>query len=191
MSRRLTAVGAAERWWRTRQRKPHHGFHPRHTEDNGAKRCRLDRKTLEGNTVRVRGFGELEAVVMDRVWNHDPYMVTVREIFEELSEQRAIAYTTVMSTMDNLHTKGWLGRERDGRAYRYWATLTREEHTARLMREALDGGGRSELVLSYFIEQIGPKESERLRNALRRLATRSSTAKRSTPATRSGQAKRR
>ncbi len=144
--------------------------------------------------MRVRGFfGELEAVVMDRVWNHDPYMVTVREIFfEELSEQRAIAYTTVMSTMDNLHTKGWLGRERDGRAYRYWATLTREEHTARLMREALDGGGgRSELVLSYFIEQIGPKESERLRNALRRLATRSSTAKRSTPATRSGQAKRR
>ena len=82
-------------------------------------------------------------------------------------------------------------RERDGRAYRYWATLTREEHTARLMREALDGGGRSELVLSYFIEQISPKESERLRNALRQLARRTSTAKRSPPATRSSQAKRR
>ncbi len=88
--------------------------------------------------------------------------------------------------MDNLNSKGWLERERDGRAYRYWATLTREEHTARLMREALDGGGgRSELVLSYFIEQIGPKESEGLRNALRRLA------KQTTPAKRSSQAKRR
>lgn len=141
--------------------------------------------------MRVRGFGELEAVVMDRVWNRDPYTVTVREIFEELSEERSIAYTTVMSTMDNLNTKGWLERERDGRAYRYWATLTREEHTARLMREALDGGGRSELVLSYFIEQISPKESERLRDALRRLARRTSTAKRSSPATRSSQAKRR
>lgn len=128
--------------------------------------------------MRVRGFGELEAVVMDRVWNRDPESVTVREIFEELSDERRIAYTTVMSTMDNLHNKGWLERERDGRAYRYWATLTREQHTARLMHEALDGGGRSELVLSYFIEQIGPKESERLREALRRLARRSSKAKR-------------
>lgn len=89
--------------------------------------------------MRVRGFGELEAVVMDRVWNHDPEMVTVRDIFEELSGERRIAYTTVMSTMDNLYNKGWLERERDGRAYRYWATLTREEHTARLMRDALDG----------------------------------------------------
>ncbi len=127
--------------------------------------------------MRIRGFGELEAVVMDRVWNRDPDLVTVREIFEELAEERQIAYTTVMSTMDNLHTKGWLQRERDGRAYRYWATLTREEHTARLMHQALDGGGRSDLVLSYFIERIGQKDSERLRTALTRLARRSSKAK--------------
>lgn len=114
---------------------------------------------------------------MDRIWDRDPESVTVREIFEELSDERRIAYTTVMSTMDNLHTKGWLERDRDGRAYRYWATMTREQHTAQLMQEALDGGGRSDLVLSYFIEQIGPKESERLRTALRRLARRSPRAK--------------
>ena len=52
--------------------------------------------------VRVRGFGELEAVVMDRVWEHGG-PVTVRELFDELRRERAIAYTTVMSTMDNLH----------------------------------------------------------------------------------------
>jgi predicted transcriptional regulator len=77
-----------------------------------------------------------------------------------------------MSTMDNLHGKGWLAREREGKAYRYWATLSREEHSARLMREALDGGGRSDLVLSHFVEQIGPEESDRLREALRRLSRR-------------------
>jgi len=132
---------------------------------------------VEGRAVRVRGFGELEAAVMDRVWDHDPYTVTVREVFEEMAQQRRIAYTTVMSTMDNLHTKGWLERELEGRAYRYWAVLTREQHTARLMREALDGGGRSELVLNYFIEQIGPEESEDLRSALRKLARRSNRAK--------------
>lgn len=121
--------------------------------------------------MRVRGFGQLEAVIMDRVWNHGPdAAVTVRDIYDELTAERRIAYTTVMSTMDNLHTKGWLARERDGRAYRYWATLSREQHTARLMHDALDGGGRSDLVLSHFIEQIGPHESERLRAALRRVS---------------------
>ena len=127
--------------------------------------------------MRVRGFGELEAVVMDRVWNRDPESVTVREIFAELVSERRIAYTTVMSTMDNLHTKGWLEREREGRAYRYQATMTREQHSALLMRAALDGGGRSDLVLSYFIEEMGPTDSERLRAAMRRLARRSARAK--------------
>jgi predicted transcriptional regulator len=124
-----------------------------------------------GGTVRVRGFGELEAVVMDRIWNRDG-TTTVREIFDELAAEREIAYTTVMSTMDNLHTKGWLARERDGKAYRYWPALTREQHSAQLMREALDGGGRSDLVLSHFLEQISAEESARLRAALQRLGRR-------------------
>lgn len=129
--------------------------------------------------MRIDGFGQLEATIMNRMWSRDPSAaVTVRDVLVELSAERDIAYTTVMSTMDNLHTKGWLERERDGRAYRYWAVLTREEHTARLMREALDGGGRSELVLNHFIEQIGPEESEGLRSALRRLSRRSARAKR-------------
>ncbi len=123
--------------------------------------------------MRIRGFGELEAVIMDRIWSRAPEPpTTVREVFNELSAERDIAYTTVMSTMDNLHTKGWLARERDGKAYRYWPTLSREEHSARLMREALDGGGRPELVLHHFVEQIGDEESARLQDALRRLAKR-------------------
>jgi len=119
--------------------------------------------------VRSRGFGELESVVMDRVWSRDEdTSMTVREVFDELATERDIAYTTVMSTMDNLHTKGWLAREREGKAYRYWATLTREQHSARLMREALHGGGSPDLVLTHFLEQIGPEESARLAAVLRR-----------------------
>ena len=119
--------------------------------------------------MRIDGFGQLEATVMDRVWSREPSSaVTVREILTELSAERSIAFTTVMSTMDNLHTKGWLTRQRDGRAYRYRAALTREEHSARLMRTVLAGGGRPDLVLRYFVEQIGNRESETMRRALRR-----------------------
>jgi predicted transcriptional regulator len=119
----------------------------------------------------VRGFGDLESVIMHMVWDHDG-PVTVRELFEELRQERVIAYTTVMSTMDNLHRKGWLDRDKDGKAYRYTATASREEYSARLMREALAGGGDTEAVLSHFVAQIGGAESEVLRTVVRRLAGR-------------------
>src|SRR6201987_3844444 len=105
---------------------------------------------------------------MDRVWAR-PGPVTVRDICDELRGERAIAYTTVMSTMDNLHRKGWLAREKDGKAYRYTATASREEYSARLMREALDGGGGTEGVLSHFVAQMGGAESEVLRTVVGRL----------------------
>lgn len=119
----------------------------------------------------MRGFGDLEAVIMQMVWDH-PGAVTVRELFDKLGQERAIAYTTVMSTMDNLHRKGWLARTKEGKAYRYTATASREEYSARLMREALAEGGDTEAVLSHFITQIGDAESEALRAVVRRLAER-------------------
>ncbi len=119
----------------------------------------------------MRGFGDLETVIMHRVWDHER-PVTVRELLDELQQERAIAYTTVMSTMDNLHRKGWLARAKDGKAYRYAATASREEYSARLMREALDGGGDTEMVLSHFVAQMGGQESEVLRAVVRRLTAR-------------------
>jgi predicted transcriptional regulator len=108
---------------------------------------------------------------MQMVWDHDG-PVTVRDLFSELSGEREIAYTTVMSTMDNLHRKGWLARTKQGKAYRYTATASREEYSARLMAEALAGGGDTEAVLSHFVAQIDGEESEALRSVLMRLADR-------------------
>ncbi len=122
--------------------------------------------------MQQRGFGDLEANVMERVWGRE-CGVTVREVFEELSGARQIAYTTVLSTMDNLHRKGWVKRERDGKAYSYWPTMTREERSANLMRDAFHSGGDADLVLNFFLEQMDDDESDRLRAALRRVSRRS------------------
>jgi predicted transcriptional regulator len=119
----------------------------------------------------VRGFGDLEAVVMHRVWEHGG-PVTVRDIFDELRETRPIAYTTVMSTMDNLHRKGWLARERDGKAYRYTPVASREEYSARLMREALAEAGDAEAVLSHFVATMDGGQAEALRAVLDRHSAR-------------------
>jgi predicted transcriptional regulator len=116
----------------------------------------------------MRGFGDLEAVIMDRAWEHaEP--VTVRELHDELAAERVIAYTTVMSTMDNLHRKGWLNRVKEGKAYRYSPSASRAEYSARLMREALADGGDTEMVLSHFLAQIDGEESEALRSVLSKL----------------------
>ena len=117
----------------------------------------------------VRGFGGLEAAVMQRIWAHDG-PVTVRDIFEELRQQRSLAYTTVMSTMDNLHRKGWLNRARDGKAYRYRPVASREEYSAQLMGEALDDAGDTEVVLSHFVEAMDGEQAAALRAVLDKLA---------------------
>ena len=117
--------------------------------------------------MQQRGFGDLEATVMERVWGRDDG-VTVREVFEELSDARQIAYTTVLSTLDNLHRKGWVKREREGKAFRYWPTMTREQRSANLMRAAFDSGGDTEAVLAFFVNQMTESESAQLKAALRR-----------------------
>jgi predicted transcriptional regulator len=120
--------------------------------------------------MQQRGFGDLEATVMDRVWGREEG-VTVREVFEELTDARQIAYTTVLSTLDNLHRKGWVRRVREGKAFRYWATMTREERSANLMRAALESGGKPETVLAFFIEHLSADESAQLKAALRSSST--------------------
>lgn len=116
--------------------------------------------------MQQRGFGDLEATVMDRVWAREDG-VTVREVFDELTGLRQIAYTTVLSTMDNLHRKGWVRRDREGKAYRYWPTMTREERSANLMRAAFSAGGDREAVLAFFVGQMTAEESAQLKAALR------------------------
>ena len=121
----------------------------------------------------MRGFGELEAVVMDRVWTRGG-PVTVRELFDALRRERPIAYTTVMSTMDNLHRKGWLARDKDGKAYRYTAVASRDEYSARLMREAMAEAGDTEAVLSHFVAAMDGDQSQVLREVLDKLTGRQS-----------------
>lgn len=104
---------------------------------------------------------------MEWVWDHDD-SVTVRDVFDDLSQHRQIAYTTVMSTMDNLYRKRWLTRQRNGKAYLYRASMSREERSARLMKAAFDSGGDTNMVLSFFVDQMSEEQSAQLKAALRK-----------------------
>ncbi len=114
---------------------------------------------------RMRPFGELEAAIMDIFWMSDTSRV-VRDVVHDLEPQRPLAYTTVMTVMDNLHRKGWLTRERDGRAWRYSATLTRETYAAQAMNDALSGSVDRAGALARFVEQIDTEDAQALSEVL-------------------------
>lgn len=115
--------------------------------------------------MRVREFGVLEAAVMDKMWSA-PGAVSVREVVEDPRRDRPIAYTTVMTVMDNLHRKGFLGREQVGRAYLYRPVRSREEHHAQIMAAALTASEDTAATLFHILGEIGPPERDRLRAAL-------------------------
>ncbi len=113
------------------------------------------------------GLGELESRVMAALWDADGPR-TVREVRASLSGERALAYTTVMTVLDNLHGKGWVRRERVGRAWAYRPARSREEAGAEMLREVLDALGDPRGVLMHFAREMDDHESEFLRRALSR-----------------------
>ena len=113
----------------------------------------------------MRRFGELEAVIMDRLWERGRPML-VREMVEDLRGERPLAYTTVMTVMENLYRKGWLRRHRDGRAWRYEPTGSRSGYTAALMTDALATSADRRTALAHFVLQMSPHDAALLQQAL-------------------------
>jgi predicted transcriptional regulator len=115
----------------------------------------------------VRGFGQLEAEIMERLWAWGR-PASVREVVDDLNLTRPVAYTTVNTVADILFTKGWLRRHKEGRAWIYQPTRSREEHGADLMREALGESGDQQAALLLFVEGIDEEQARVLRALLDR-----------------------
>ncbi|MGW5723362.1 BlaI/MecI/CopY family transcriptional regulator [Amycolatopsis sp. NPDC003865] len=115
----------------------------------------------------MQGLGELERAVMDVLWTAGAPM-KVREVLDRLDTGKPLAYTTVMTVLDNLHRKRWVSRERIGKAYAYDPAVTRTEAAARSLRKVLDESGDPEAVLLHFARSATDHESAVLRQGLRR-----------------------
>lgn len=69
-----------------------------------------------------RTLGPLEYEVMKAVWNKDK--TTVREILlSSFQKQKKLAYTTIMTVMDNLYKKGFVKREKIKKTYYYYSSF--------------------------------------------------------------------
>ena len=89
-----------------------------------------------------------ELAIMKVVWRLGP--VTVRDVYHTLLETRHIAYTTVMTMMNVLETKGYLKKEKAERAYRYRPARPERTVISSMVREfvnrVFDGAPRPLLL---------------------------------------------
>ncbi len=113
----------------------------------------------------MASLGELERAVMDVLWAA-PRPCTARDVRDALAG-RELAMTTVLTVLGRLERKGLVSRTRDGRAHRYHASASREDHIAALMRDALDGAPDRGAVLVRFLGGMPPEDQAALRNLLR------------------------
>lgn len=116
----------------------------------------------------MRSLGALEGEIMRCLWSASSPR-SVREVMDELQRDKPLAYTTVMTVLENLHRKGFVRREKQGRAFHYTATVTREQHTAELMGGVLAGTDDPGAALLHFVQRMSPDEQAELRAALERL----------------------
>jgi len=114
---------------------------------------------------------ELESEIMEELWKAGES--SVRTVMESLNERAAEprAYTTYMTVMARLHTKGLLDRRREGKTDYYAPAYTREEYMA-LRAESevaalVDQYG--DVALSHFAQQMAGLDPAR-RRALQREA---------------------
>jgi len=94
-------------------------------------------KTKRNNKIGIEGIGRLEAEIMSVVWSFEK-SVTVREVYETMRKKKSIAYTTIMTVMNNLTEKKLLTQNRKSTAYIYKPTRSKEQVAKDLVSTVVD-----------------------------------------------------
>ena len=102
---------------------------------------------------------DLELELLKVVWARG--QATVREVFQDLSKQRKIAYTTVLTMMGILEHKGHLEKIAGERAYIYRPTRPKDQGVEGMVEEFVNRvfSGSAKPLLVHLVEDPSiPKE---------------------------------
>lgn len=117
------------------------------------------------------GIGSLEADILSIVWQHES--TTVRDVYETLRARRPIAYTTVMTVMNNLVKKQLLTQDKSGIAYVYTPAIPGREVALTVLDSVVDRllGGDRRVAVAHLLdldEDLSEAEYDEMRRAARR-----------------------
>jgi BlaI family penicillinase repressor len=113
-------------------------------------------------------LGKREHDLMDVLWERGPS--TVAEVREAIGT--SLAYTTVLTILRNLETKGAVSRWGEGRAHRYFAVVAREDAREGALQRLIDRffAGSHEGLLTHLVEgrRVSPEQLAELRERIDR-----------------------
>ena len=108
-------------------------------------------------------FTDRELDLMAVLWERGSG--TVAEVLDSLSDD--LAYNTVLTTLRNMEEKGYVRHEEEGRSYRYYPEIPREEAGRSAVRRVVNtifGGSRERLIMELVSDQdLSDEELRRLR----------------------------
>jgi len=101
-----------------------------------------------------------ELEIMKLVWQRGA--ATVRDVYETLLERRKIAYTSVMTMMKILETKGYLKKRRQDRAFLYRPAHPQNQVIRGMIREFIDRvfNGSAEPLLVHLVKSRRLREKD-------------------------------
>lgn len=116
------------------------------------------------------GIGSLEAEILAVIWEQGE--TTVREVYEILRERRQIAYTTVMTVMNNLVKKHLLTQDRTAIAYVYRPAIPGRDVAKAVLDSVIDRllGGQRNIAVSQLLDldhELTAEQLEELRSVAR------------------------
>jgi predicted transcriptional regulator len=102
-----------------------------------------------------------ELAIMKIVWRLGS--VTVRDVYEAVRAKRRIAYTTIMTMMNILETKGYLKKDTQDRAYRYRPARPERAVITAMVREFVNRvfDGMPRPLLLHLVRQEHLSDDER------------------------------
>lgn len=139
-------------------------------DDSGTVTVEEGSETSGGDTAAEgrarRAPGALEAEILDLLWRCGGAL-TPSDVQQRLVDTGStLSYSTVVTILTRLHTKGALARRRDGRAFRYHPLADRAGLAARSMRRLLDRQADRDSVLTHFVSDLSDRDEQLLRRLL-------------------------
>lgn len=112
---------------------------------------------------------EVELELLRVLWGKGA--ATVREMYEVVSQQRTLGYTSVLKMLQIMTEKGLVERTEAGKAHIYRAAASQEETQSQMLRdlsERLFAGSAAQLAMHALLMQpASAEELEEIRRIIR------------------------
>lgn len=109
-----------------------------------------------------------ELEILNVLWEKES--ATVREVFEVISANKSVTYTTVLKLMQIMTEKGLVERDEEGKAHLYRAAIPQNETQKGLVSDLLEKvfrGSAMQLVQHLLeTEKTSPEEMKEIRQMI-------------------------